>query len=56
MTETQAVESLHVKLHDGYRWHFNYTYINMTPMHVTFSVIFGPDGRVSEVTPVRGWD
>jgi len=56
MTETQAVERLHVKLHDGYRWHFSYTYINMTPMHVSFSVIFGPDGRVSEVTPVHGWD
>lgn len=56
MTGTQAVERLHVKLHDGYRWHFSYTYINMTPMHVSFSVIFGPDGRVSEVTPVHGWD
>jgi hypothetical protein len=56
MTETQALERLHSKLHEGYPWHFSYTYINMTPMHVSFSVIFGPDGRVSEVTPVHGWD
>ena len=56
MTETQAVERLHVKLHDGYRWRFSYTYITMTPMHLSFSVIFGPDGRVAEVSPVHGWD
>src|ERR1700686_4538330 len=48
ITETQAVERLHAKLHDGYPWRFYFTYINMTPMHVSFSVIFGPDGRVSE--------
>ena len=56
MTESQAVERLHAKLHDGYKWYFSYTYINITPMHVSFSVIFGPDGRVAEVTPVHGWD
>jgi len=56
LTEAQAVERLHEKLHDGYRWRFYYTYINITPMHVSFSVIFGPDGRVSEVTRVYGWD
>jgi len=56
MTETQALERLHSKLHDGYPWRFYYTYINMTPMHVSFSVIFGPDGRVSEVKPVHGWE
>ena len=56
MTEGEALERLHVKLHDGYRWRFGYTYITMTPMHLSFSVIFGPDGRVSQVTPVHGWD
>jgi hypothetical protein len=56
LTESEAIERLHRKLHDGYRWHFSYTYINVTPMHVSFSVIFGPDGRVAEVTPVHGWD
>jgi len=56
LTETQAVEHLQSRLHDGYRWRSHCVYVNMTPMHVSFSVIFGPDGRVSEVTPVQGWD
>lgn len=56
LTESEAIQRLHRKLHDGYRWYFSYTYINVTPMHVSFSVIFGPDGRVAEVTPVHGWD
>lgn len=56
LTESEAIQRLHRKLHDGYRWRFGYTYINVTPMHVSFSVIFGPDGRVAEVTPVQGWD
>ena len=56
LTETQAVEHLQSRLHDGYRWRSHCVYVNMTPMHVSFSVIFGPDGRVCEVTPVQGWD
>jgi hypothetical protein len=55
-SESEAIERLQAKLHDRYPWHFYYTYINMTPMHVTFSVIFGPDGRVTEVKPVYGFD
>ena len=56
ITETQAVQRLHAKLHDGYPWRFYFTYINLTPMHVSFSVTVGPDGRVSEVKPVHGWE
>ena len=56
LTETQAAERLQAKVHDGYRSRSNCVYTNMTPMHVSFSVIFGPDGRVAEVTPVHGWD
>lgn len=56
LSEAQEVERLRRRLHDGYRWRFSYTYLNITPMHVSFSVIFGPDGRVSEVSPVHGWD
>ena len=56
LTETQAAERLQAKLDDGNRWRSNCVYVNMTPMHVSFSVIFGPDGRVAEVTPVHGWD
>jgi hypothetical protein len=56
LTKSETVERLRAKLHDGYQWRFAYTYINVTPMHVSFGVVFGADGRVSEVTPVRGWD
>jgi len=56
LSETQAVARMQAKLHDGYRWRSNCIYVNMTSMHVSFSVIFGPDGRVAEVTPVHGWD
>lgn len=56
LTETQAGERLQAKLHDGYRWRSNCIYVNTTSMHVSFSVIFGPDGRVAEVTRVRGWE
>jgi hypothetical protein len=56
LTEVEAIDRLHIQLHDGYTWHFYYTYINVTPMHVSFSVAFGPDGRVSEINPVHGWD
>ena len=56
LTESEAIERLHATLHDGYKWHFHYIYLNMTPMHVSFVVVFGPDGRVAEVTPVHGWD
>ena len=56
MSESETVARLHEKLHDGYEWRFRYTYINMTPQHISFSVVFGPDGRVEEVKPVYGWD
>lgn len=56
LTESEAIEHLHAKLHDGYKWHFHYTYINATPMHISFTAVFGPDGRITEVTPVYGWD
>ena len=56
LSESEAIDRLHVRLHDGYPWHFHYTYINATPQHVSFSVDFGPDGRVTEVEPVYGWD
>jgi len=56
LSESEALDRLHDRLHDGYRWSFHYTYINMTPQHVSFSVVFGPDGRVTEVRPVYGWD
>ena len=56
MTESEAVEYLHATLHDGYTWTFYYTYNNVTPEHVTFHVVFGADGRVSEVKDIYGFD
>ena len=56
LSESEALDRLHAKLHDGYRWTFRYTYTNLTPQHVSFSVAFGPDGRVADVKPVYGWD
>lgn len=56
LSEPEALERLHAKLHDGYKWRFHYTYFNVTPQHVSFTVAFGADGRVTEVTPVYGWD
>ena len=56
LSESEALDRLHAKLHDGYPWTFHYTYTNLTPQHVSFSVVFGPDGRVTEVKPVYGWD
>jgi len=56
MTESEAVEYLHATLHDGYTWTFYYTYNNWTPEHITFHVVFGTDGRVSEVKDIYGFD
>lgn len=56
LSESEAIERLHAKLHDGSQWTFHYTYINATPQYVSFSVVFGTDGRVIEVKPVYGWD
>lgn len=56
LTAAQAIDRLHTKLHDGYQWSFHYTYVNMTPMHVSFRVDFGLDGRVSQVQPGYSWD
>jgi hypothetical protein len=56
LSEEEAIERLHARLHDGSKWRFHYTYFNLTPQHVSFSVVFGPDGRVTELKPVYGWD
>ena len=56
LSESEALDLLHARLHDGYRWTFHYTYTNASPQHVSFSVMFDPDGRVTDVKPVYGWD
>jgi hypothetical protein len=47
---------MHERLGDGCEWHWRYTIVNDTPQHFSFSVTFGPDGRVKELKPVYGWD
>lgn len=56
LSESETVDRLGAMLHEGYRWEFRYTYVNLTPMHVTFKVEFGADGRVCEIKPIYGWD
>jgi hypothetical protein len=56
LSESGALDRLRARLHDGYRWSFRYTYINLTSQHVSFSVVFRPDGRVTEVKRVYGRD
>ena len=51
-----AAELMREKLGDGCEWHWRYTFVNDTPQHISFSVIFGRDGRVKELKPVYGWD
>lgn len=56
LSEPEAVELMKQKMSDGYDWNWRYTFVNDTPMHFSFTVTFGRDGRVKNVTDVWGWD
>jgi hypothetical protein len=56
LTAPEAAAAMHQKMSDGYEWIWRYTFVNDTPMHFSFSVTFGTDGRVKQVTDVWGWD
>lgn len=56
LIEDEAVKLMKQKMSDGYEWRWRYTFINDTPMHFSFTVTFGRDGRVKDVTDVWGWD
>jgi len=56
ISESQALALLHERLHGGYEWRFTYTYVSVSPVHFFFTVVIGPDGRVTAVTPVQGAD
>jgi len=56
LTEDEVLELMKQKMSDGYEWRWRYTFINDTPQHFSFTVTFGRDGRVTEVTDVWGWD
>jgi hypothetical protein len=55
-TESEAVELMKQKMSDGYDWRWRYTFVTATPRHFSFTVTFGRDGRVKDVTDVWGWD
>jgi len=56
LPEAEAVALMKQKMSDGYEWRWRYTFINDTPQHFSFTVTFGRDGRVKDVTDVWGWD
>jgi len=56
LSESETLVLLHQKLGDRYSWRFRFTFINITPQHFSFKVVFDKDGRVQEVRPVYGWD
>ena len=56
LSEDEAVALIKQKMSDGYEWRWRYTFLNDTPQHFSFTVIFGRDGRVKDVTDVWGWD
>jgi hypothetical protein len=56
LTEDEAAGLMKQKMSDGYDWRWRYTFINDTPQHFSFTVTFGRDGRVKDVTDVWGWD
>ena len=56
LREDEAIALIKQKMGDGYEWRWRYTFINATPQHFSFTVTFGPDGRVKNVTDVWGWD
>jgi len=55
-TDAEAVALMKQKMSDGYEWRWRYTFINDTPQHFSFTVTFGRDGRVKDITDVWGWD
>jgi len=56
LTQDEAAELMKQKMSDGYEWRWRYTFLNDTPRHFSFTVTFGRDGRVKDVTDVWGWD
>ena len=56
LNEDEALALMKQKMSDGYEWRWRYTFVNNTPQHFSFTVTFGRDGRVKDVTDVWGWD
>jgi len=56
LAEPEAVEVMKQKMSDGYEWRWRYTFVTAAPRHFSFTVTFGHDGRVKDITDVWGWD
>ena len=56
LSRPATAELMKQKMADGYEWRWRYTFVNATPQHFSFTVTFGRDGRVKDVTDVWGWD
>ena len=56
LTEPKAAEVMKQKMSDGYEWRWRYTFVTTSPRHFSFTVTFGRDGRVKDITDVWGWD
>jgi len=56
LTGSEAAELMKQKMSDGYDWRWRYTFVTATPRHFSFTVTFGRDGRVKDITDVWGWD
>ena len=52
----RSVALMKQKMSGGYEWCWRYTFVNNTPQHFSFTVTFGRDGHVKDVTDVWGWD
>jgi hypothetical protein len=56
LTESQAAELMKQKMSDGYgEWHWRYTFSSVTLMS-SFTVTFGRDGRVKDITDIQFTD
>ena len=56
LNDDETIAVIKQKMSDGYEWRWRYTFVNATPQHFSFTVTFGRDGHVKEVTDVWGWD
>lgn len=56
LSRAATAELMKQKMGDGYEWRWRYTFVNATPQHFSFTVTFGRDGRVKNVTDVWDWD
>ena len=51
LTESQAAELMNRKMSGGYEWRWEYRFVNGR-LTSTFSVNFGRDGRLKDITDV----